>query len=285
MDHSEPVLNLAASAAVDLHLHTTFSDGRWTLAPLLDHLVHAHFALAAVTDHDCMDQLDTVQQMARERNLPVLAAVEMTTTWRDEMVDLLCYGFDPTYGALRSLARDVMRRQQENTLGVFAGLRQQGIDLPDQALAFALAQPSSQQPHVLAALLREHGYGLGDPSAGRLVLSAGCAFAMSEPAAVVEAAHADGGVCLLAHPGRDDGFVTFDAALLDQFRREAAIDGLEVYYPRHTPEQIEMFRAYARRHGLLVSAGSDSHGPDKPPIPYRAEQVHDLLARLGVVVG
>ena len=63
------------------------------------------------------------------------------------------------------------------------------------------------------------------------------------------------------------------------------VDGLEVYYPSHTPELPEQFRSYAQTHGLLVSAGSDSHSPaDQLPIKYFAHIVRDLLARLGVAV-
>jgi predicted metal-dependent phosphoesterase TrpH len=115
-------------------------------------------------------------------------------------------------------------------------------------------------------------------------MEAGCTFETNDPAAVVDAAHRSGGVCLLAHPGRDDGFVNYDVQLLDQFRREVPIDGLEVYYPLHTPAQTEMYRGYAQKHNLLVSSGSDSHKPDKPPIKYRADLCCDLLERAGIQI-
>ncbi len=101
---------------------------------------------------------------------------------------------------------------------------------------------------------------------------------------MVEAAHRSEAVCLLAHPGHEDGFITYDVQLLDQFRREAPIDGLEVYHPLHTPARTDMYREYARRHHLLISAGSDSHRPDTPPIKYRAELCRDLLEWLGIQI-
>jgi len=72
--------------------------------------------------------------------------------------------------------------------------------------------------------------------------------------------------------------------LLDELCQEVPIDGLEVYYPAHTPEQVAMYRDYARTHRLLTSSGSDSHGPAKKPIKYRAELSHSLLERLGVQI-
>jgi predicted metal-dependent phosphoesterase TrpH len=277
-------LRLAADSAVDLHLHTTFSDGRWTLELLLDHLLRERFGLAAIADHDRVDTVAAVQQRALDKHLPVLLAVEMSARWKGEMTDLLCFGFDPDHNALNDLAQDLLRRQQENSREVYENLQRQGCALSPEALPAILAKPSSQQPHAWVALLQEQGYGRGEPPAGRIVMEAGCTFATNDPAAVVEAAQRSGAVCLLAHPGRGDGFVTYDVALLDRFRQEVPIDGLEVYHPAHTPAQTAMYRAYAERHHLLISAGSDSHGPHRPPIPYRAESSRDLLERVGVEI-
>jgi predicted metal-dependent phosphoesterase TrpH len=147
-----------------------------------------------------------------------------------------------------------------------------------------LATPSPDQPHALAALVKKYGYGEGQPSAGRIILEAGVIFATTDLAAVVEAAHQSGGVCLLAHPGHGDGFVTYDAQMLDTLRQDIPIDGLEVYHPIHTPEQTALYLDYARQHHLLISVGSDSHKPEKPPIKYPAESCRALLERMGIQV-
>ena len=300
MNLSTTHLVLASDAAIDLHLHTTYSDGTWAPEQLLDYLAREQFGLAAITDHDRADTVAALQQLALDKHQPVLVGVEMTTLWQDEMTDLrrdemsgllemtdlLCFGFDPDRNALDDLAQDLLRRQRENTREVYENLRRQGYtfsESPDE-LAAILEKPNPQQPHELAALLIRHGYGTGNPSAGRIILEAGCTFAMNDLAAVVEAAHRSGGVCLLAHPGHKDGFVTYDVQMLDKLRQDVPIDGLEVYHSKHTPDQTAMYLEYAQQHHLLISAGSDSHRPEKPPIKYPAELSRALLERVGIQI-
>jgi predicted metal-dependent phosphoesterase TrpH len=121
-----------------------------------------------------------------------------------------------------------------------------------------------------------------EQSPGKIVGAAGCAFVTNEIAEIVDASHRSGAVCLIAHPGREDGFVTYTAELLDELRLEAPIDGIEVYYPLHTQEQTAMFSDYVQKHNLLISSGSDSHDSKRPPIKYPAELSQALLERVGI---
>ena len=153
MNFSTTGLSLAADAAIDLHLHTIHSDGVWIPEELFDYLVRQQFGLVAISDHDRADTAIALQQLAQAKGLPVLVGVEMSASWRGEMTDLLCYGFDPAGSALHELAQDVLRRQQDNTRQVYENLQRKGYALPQSpaALADLLAQPSAQQPHALVA--------------------------------------------------------------------------------------------------------------------------------------
>src|SRR6266581_724321 len=119
-------LVLAPDAAIDLQMHTIYSDGTWTPEQLIDYLVSERFGLGAITDHDRVDTVASLQQLATREQMPILAAVEMSTSWKGEPTDVLCYGFDPEKNALNDLAQDVLRRQRENTQAVYENLRQQG---------------------------------------------------------------------------------------------------------------------------------------------------------------
>ena len=273
-------LVLASDAVIDLQLHTTYSDGIWIPEQLIDHLVREQFSLVAITDHDRVDTVAALQQLALDKHLPMLVAAEMSASWKGEMTDVLCFGFDTSPNALGDLARNVLQRQRDNTREVYENLLRKGYALPQHPneLSAILEKPSAQQPKELAALLKS----TGEQSAGKIVWEAGCTFVANDIAAIVEASHRSGAVCLLAHPGREDGFITYDVDLLDKLRQEAPIDGLEVYYPAHTPKQTTMFLDYAQQYDLLISSGSDSHSLDKPPIKYPARLSRALLEHLGI---
>jgi predicted metal-dependent phosphoesterase TrpH len=155
---------LAPDAAIDLQLHTIYSDGTWTPEQLIAHLVSERFGLAAITDHDRIDTVSSLQQLAAEKQLPLLAAVELSTSWKGELTDVLCYGFDPAQNALLDLAQNISRRQQENAREVYENLCKIGYVFPNpHELIALLEKPSAQQPHELVALLKRHGYGTRDP--------------------------------------------------------------------------------------------------------------------------
>src|SRR5690242_18316519 len=107
MELSTTGLVLSPGALIDLQLHTIHSDGQWTPEELIDYLVSAGFGLAAITDHDRPDIAPMLQGLAREKGLPLLVAVEMTASWRGEMTDVLCYGFDPEDNALTEVGQDI----------------------------------------------------------------------------------------------------------------------------------------------------------------------------------
>ncbi len=106
---------LAPDAAIDLQLHSAYSDGVWDAEELLDHVAAEGFALVAVTDHDRPDTTTEVQRLAAERGVLALPATEMTSPWDGAIVDVLCYGFDPTRETLGALAVTTRCGERENT--------------------------------------------------------------------------------------------------------------------------------------------------------------------------
>ncbi|TMD69060.1 MAG: PHP domain-containing protein [Chloroflexi bacterium] len=267
-------------------MHTTYSDGRWPPQQLIDYLANEGFGLVSVTDHDRVDTIAGIQELAAEKNLPVLAGVEMSTDWNGKMGHMLCYGFDPEDNFLHDITESVVRLQLENTHAVHDELLRRGFSFPREEEVLAENGGQLRRPADNGRLLREHGYAADWQTALRMIREAGFRTIMADMAQTVEAAHRSGAVCLIAHPGRrEQNFTFYDADLLDQLRAEIPIDGIEVYHPYHSPEIVKAYLEYVQKHQLLLSTGSDSHSiPGRMPIKHRAEISRRLLERVGVQV-
>ncbi|GHO42864.1 PHP domain-containing protein [Ktedonospora formicarum] len=284
MDTLTHGLRLAPGDAIDLQMHTTFSDGKWTPEQLIDYLANERFGLVAITDHEGTVSTARLQQLGHERNLPVLAAAEMSGLWRGQFVDILCYGFDPAHNELQAIAEQITTRQQDNIRQAYQSLQRQGFSFPHQKEVLAHNQGKVRTMDDIIDLLEKHGYATDPETPYRLLDETGFHFATHDATRIVEAAHRSDAIAILAHPGRGEPWAIFDEPTLDQFRAEVPIDGLEAHYTTHTPEQTAMFLAYAQKHHLLTSSGSDSHGPNRKPIKYPASYSRALLERLGIQV-
>ena len=284
-------LTLSPTASIDLHMHTTYSDGRWPAQQLIDFLVSEKFDLVAVTDHDRVDKVSEIQALAAEKHLPVLSGVEMSTEWNGEvgkgrMGDVLCYGFDPEQNELAPLTTGIVRRQLENTFEVNEELRKRGYAFPRAEEVLVKNDGKLRFPSDNALLLREHGHASDWRSAMQMIQAAGYRSIRADMAETVEAVHKSGGVCLIAHPGRrEGGFTYYDPELLDLVRAEIPLDGIEVYHPYHSKAIIEVFLEYVKKNDLLASTGSDSHCvPGRMPMKYRADISKKLLERVGITL-
>ena len=277
---------VSPDAAVDLHMHTTYSDGRWSAQQLIDYLVAEKFDLVAVTDHDRVDKVAEIQALAADQQLLVLPGVEMSTQWQGNLVHLLCYGFDPQHNTLAPLAEKIKRLQLENTHAVNEELQHKGYTFPRQAEVLSAHDGKLFRPSDNVTLLVEHGHAASRHIGMQMIRDAGFYSILAELSETVEAAHQSNAVCLIAHPGRrESGFVFYGTELLDQLRVEIPLDGIEIYHPYHDNESIEMYLAYVKKHNLLYSTGSDAHGhASRMPIKHRAEISRQLLERLGVTI-
>lgn len=289
MIHHLPMnsLTLAPDASIDLHMHTTYSDGKWPAQKLIDHLAGEHFDLVAVTDHDRVDKIAEIQELGAQQGLAVLSGVEMSTEWDGRMGDLLCYGFDVQQNEIAPLAEQIVQGRSEHTQELYENLLKKGYEFPRQAEIFAHNSGKMTYPYEVGTLLREHGYVEDWPGAMRILYGVGYHPIRVDMGKTVDAVHRSGGVCVIAHPGRQaPGFTFYTPELLDRLRSEVPIDGIEVCHPTHTPELTEAFQQYVEKYNLLASAGSDSHciPGGRLPMKHRAELSRHLLERVGVRV-
>jgi len=273
--------------AVDLHLHTLASDGGWTVEALIEHLAQRSFRVAAICDHDTMASVPRAVELAERHSLAIVPGVEVTTRWDDRQWHLLVYGVDPaspSARAFRAILDELADRLWAASVDAVVTLERNGYRL--RSLREVAAGRPLRPYHVLVTLIRE-GYATNLATAHELTKRLGEPMQVDVALErVVAAAHAAGGLCVVAHPGRDDVTGVLDQETLERLLAAVPIDGLEVYYRSHSEEQSTLFRSWCERYALLPSAGSDSHAPGVPvdPIPYRAEWVAHLLDRLGFEV-
>lgn len=244
----------------DLHLHTTYSDGSYTPAQVVDIARRSGLSAIAVTDHDTLEGIAPARAAARN-DLEIISGVEITAEFRGKELHLLAFFVDatnqPLQNSLASLRRDRVSRFHEmvdrlRTLGVpmdLDGILVEGTGktLGRRHLAEALVK-SKQTATVREAFQRYlHDNGRAAVPKRRLPVS--------EAIALVRAA---GGVAAWAHP-------TYDCSRESLFElRRLGMQAVEVEFPSARPSRSKKLRALASELELALAGGSDCHGPDEP---------------------
>lgn len=270
---------VAEDDRIDLQIHTIYSDGQWQPEPLFEYLARARFRVVSITDHDSMEHLGELQALGAAHGVYVIPGVEMSTNWRGNNAHLLCYAATFHGDELGRLARATVADQLANTYAVYNELVRRGYHFPvEDGLPI--------RPIDNARLLQKYSYAATLDDALNAITDAGYQSITVPLTEVVAAAHASGALAVLAHPGRDGGEIhQYDLRLLEALVADVPLDGIEVRYPTYSDEQVAAYSAFAHEHSLLVSAGSDSHGPQQRlPVAYPASMCADLLARCGVIV-
>ena len=255
----------------DLHTHTTASDGTFTPAELVRAAANCGLSVVAVTDHDTVAGLAEAAREAAAAGIGFVPGVELSVEGSPGKCHLLGLGIDPQNAVLRQTLAEVSGRRQSRNARMTENLQALGVPLT-LAEVTAAAPPDANvgRPHfaqalvdkgIVADLSEAFDRFLGD-NAPAYVPSASLA-----PGEAIALIHAAGGLAFLAHPG----LVRLAPGETARERLAAlkvlGLDGIEVFYPKHTVPQIDRFQSLARDLGLLVTGGSDVHGANKPDVP------------------
>lgn len=252
---------------IDLHLHTTASDGSLTPAALVARAYEAGLRIISVTDHDTLAGLAEADAAGRAAGLRVVPGVEITAVREGRDVHLLGYFIDPADAALSDFLdrqrRDRLRRVRE----VVARLAALGAPIDfEPALAAAAAHPgrSIGRPQIADALAAAGHVRNRNEAFDRWLGTGRPAFvprAGAPPEEVLAIVRRAGGLVSLAHPGltaMDDAVESLAAA---------GLAALEVRHSDHDAATEARYRAMAARYGLAVSGGSDFHGDGGHRVP------------------
>jgi len=261
---------------VDLHTHSTASDGTLSAAEVIARADAAGLAAVALTDHDTTAGLAEARAAAAGRpDLTFVPGVEVSARFVGGTMHILGLGVDESAPALRELLASFVEARRERNPKIVAKLQALGLDVDMDDVLAAAERFEPGKPHIIgrmhiAEALRVKGCAESIQDAfGRFLRDGGPAFVDKErlePHQVTEALAACGAVAVLAHPVQlrlGDG-----QELENCVRRLAArgLAGIEVYHSDHTPENTRRYLEIANRLGLAVSGGSDFHGLAKPGV-------------------
>ncbi len=247
---------------IDLHAHSSASDGTDAPALVMRHARAAGLDVVALTDHDTVaGHAEAVE--ALPAGLTLVPGAELSCVWEGISLHLLAYLFDPvdeTLAAELALLKDDRDRRAREMV---ARLNALGVEIAyDRVLALA-GGGAVGRPHVARAMI-EAGVVPDVPSAftDEWIGSEGRAYVDKyalDPCRAVGLVDAAGGVAVFAHPGASKRGRTLPPEAVEALAA-AGLAGLEVDHPDHDPETRERLRAQARALGLLTTGSSDDHG-------------------------
>ena len=269
---------------IDLHLHTTASDGRSSPEDLVEVAVRSRVTVMAVTDHDTVAGLDRTAAACQRAGVEWVPGIEITAIREQVDVHILGYFIDHRAPLLSDFLKAQVADRRRRVREMIAKLDAIGVHVDaDQLLGGhgGLDAKWIGRPLLARALVRA-GRVRSQREAFELYLAEGGAAWVPRrapsPEEVVELIHQAGGIAALAHPGlmsRDEWIPPMAAA---------GLDVLEVYYIEHSPDMTTHYRILAGRLGLAMSGGSDyhgdpSHGPARPGSVSLPEAAFDALKR------
>lgn len=251
---------------LDLHIHTTASDGTCTPEEVVRLAKKKGFSLIAITDHDTMDGVKEALEAGKKYNVEVIPGVEISAGV-DLEVHMLGYGMSPDHPVMAEMMEDMRQARIERMVKIIQNLRNMGIDITQEEVE-ALADGAIGRPHI-ARVLISHGVVPDVRTAFREYIGLNApAYAERRKMTsekVIRNIRAAGGVPVLAH----GGLLRISEVQMNQWidnMVKAGMMGLECYHNAHTPAMERFMRSAAQRRGLLVTGGSDFHGATRKDI-------------------
>lgn len=268
-----------SSPRVDLHSHSTFSDGESSPREIADLARDAGLAALALTDHDCLDGWEPFRDSAS--GFEPVCGVEVSARHNHADVHVIGLFVDPGHPTLAEGLATLARMREKRLGAMVARLRRLGLEITEERVRSRSPEGTLGRPHVAMTLV-EMGVVPTVDEAFRLYLRRNRPGYVPKPgpapAEAIEWIHRASGVAVLAHPG-----LLRKASWIDVFAR-AGLEGIEVWHPKHSPSVRAALIQAAGRLDLVPTGGSDYHGPNvgdsqigQEPVPLQS--LEDLRRR------
>lgn len=270
---------------IDLHTHTTASDGRCTPLELVTGAVAAGVRVLAVTDHDTVAACEAAAAACAAAQIEFVPGIEITAVYEHDDVHVLGYFLDVASPDLHAFLSEQRRHRIDRVRRMVQRLATLGIALDAEDIVRpALDDPSRSagRPWIARALVAAGHAASSDEAFERWLARGRPAFVPrlgASPVDVIAGIHAARGVASLAHPGLNKSDEPISALVA------AGLDAVEAYHSDHDAETTDRYLALAARLGIAVSGGSDfhgdgSHGPAAPGAVSLPREAFETLRRL-----
>ncbi len=253
---------------IDLHVHSTASDGSFTASALMALARDIGLEAMAITDHDTFEGYDQAKQMAASFDIEIICGIEISARYNSRTVHLLGYFLNGQANA--EMRRWILHLQHTRSLRnkVLADkLQKDGFNIALEDLAHK-APHMIGRPHFATAMVKK-GYASSIREAFCDYLGEGGRYfvprfepSIQEASSMIAKAN---GIPVLAHPIR----ITRDATALEYYicdMKEMGVAGIEVYHSEHGRAEVELYKSIAQRFSLSITGGSDFHGEKDPSI-------------------
>ena len=250
---------------IDLHSHTTASDGRLPPNELIDRALSFQLDVLAITDHDTIDALESAHQYIEQNNLQIklIDGIEISTVWQNKDIHIVGLNIDPDSSALQALIDQQQKHREGRAELIASRLAKATREGVLEEVKIIAGEAPITRAHF-AKWLVDNGYAKTMQQVFKKFLT------RNNPGYVpptwcsmqeaVQAIHQAGGMAVLAHPGRYDLTAKWIKRLLAAFV-EAGGDAMEVAQPQQAQQERRNLADYAIQYKLLASQGSDFHYP------------------------
>ncbi len=254
--HRTPLRTKMPNKPIDLHMHSTASDGIFSPTVLVERAKSQGLEVIALTDHDTCSGFNEAQVAGIEMGIEVLPGIELSAYDQRE-VHVLGYFIDPKHDDVISLTQSRQSARRARVIRICEILATYDVPLNPETV-FEYAGVNVGRPHIAAALKKSGFVKSYDEAFRRFLARGAVAYVPASTLSVEDAIsflHGVGGVAVIAHPGVD--------GLMDRLEEWSTLglDGVEVFHPAHSNRQICELKQEASRLGLATTGGSDFHGP------------------------
>jgi len=252
---------------IDLHAHTTASDGSLTPRELVHLAKSEDLSAIAITDHDTMDGVEEGLNEGEKCGVEVVPGLEISVKFSGEM-HILGYYVDRNCEELREALKRLQQYRRERNPRIIQKLQELGLDITMAEAEQAAGGNVVGRPHIAQVLVNKGYTATPDEAFDKYLEEGKPAYVSKEkltPAEGIRLIARAKGIPVLAHP-KSLGLTEWELDQLIESLKCEGLMGIEVYYSTHSEEETALYLKLARKHQLLLTGGSDFHGAPKPEI-------------------